>query len=129
MQIERKGMKNRSRVSIIAIASVFITSPAYATNIGCPGVAAPYVGIDGGGVVATTIENAGVVNICSVSTTIGGVAPATCQAWYSTILTHRTLGKKLTYYFDTNNPTNAGVTSCASLGAWTTRVPYFVELN
>jgi hypothetical protein len=129
MQIEGQGMKYRSHVSIVAIGVIFIVSPANATNIGCPGVVAPYVGIDGSGVVLTTIENAGTISICSVSTTMGGVTPSTCQAWYSTILTHRTLGKRLTYYFDTNNPTNTSVTTCASLGNWTTHVPYFVELN
>jgi hypothetical protein len=122
-------MKLRRRFSLIAIASMFVTTPVYAANIACPGVVAPYLGIDSNGQVLTTIENAGTVGICSVSVTIGSITPATCQSWYSSILTQRTLGKKLTYYFDTANPTNAGVTTCASLGNWVTRVPYFVELN
>ena len=122
-------MKYRSRVSLMSVALIFASTPSYAANIGCPGVTLPYVGIDANGVVATTIENAGIVNICSVATTMGGVAPATCQSWYSTILTHRTISKKITYYFDTNNPTNIGITTCASLGNFQTRVPYFIELN
>jgi hypothetical protein len=129
MQIEGAAMTYRSHTALLTIVSVFAATSADAANIACPGVTTPYVGIDGNGQVMTTIENTGVIGICSVSITIGGITPATCQTWYSTILTHRTMGKKLTYYFDTTNPINAGVTTCASLGSWVTRIPYFVELN
>lgn len=115
-----------SKAVIVATFLVYSTT-AHAGGIICDAVPYARLGLDAGGGLLVDISGAGIVNICSMTSSDRGISKEACTAWYSALLTHRASRTKVRLYFNTDNPANAGVTSCAALGDWATRSPYFLE--
>lgn len=95
-------------------------------NFLCQAIPADFLGIDAGGTVLTSIEGTGRIKICNLERDHAGIGAQTCAGWYSTLLTARS---KVSVYFDETNPLNVGSTSCATLGEWVVRVPYYLEFE
>lgn len=115
-----------SKAVVFTTLLVFSTT-AYAGGAICDAVPYARLGIDAGGGLLVDFSGAGIVNICSMTSSDRGISKEACTAWYSALLTHRASRTKVRFYFNTDNPANAGVTSCAALGDWATRSPYFME--
>lgn len=113
----------------VLIASGVICSgtACLATNFACGAGPINYLGMDANGVVQLSFSNVSFIDICSVNATFAGVGADVCKAWYSTLLTQRAQGKSMVMYFDSTNPSNAGIITCQALGPWTVRPPYFIE--
>lgn len=119
---------SRLAVKTAAFATLmFSSTTAYAGGALCDAVPYARLGIDAGGGLLVDFSGAGIVNICSMTSSDRGISKEACTAWYSALLTHRATRTKVRFYFNNDNPANAGVTSCAGLGDWATRAPYFME--
>jgi hypothetical protein len=129
----KKGISMAHRLSrILALATLlFAAERASAANFACAGPI-QYLGVGGNSMVNVNLGY-GVLAICSMSGSWGGVEPDACRAWYSTLLTNRSLSKQITLFFSTDNSSNAslqvGVCSQSNFGTWVARPPYFLEVN
>lgn len=85
------------------------------------------LGIGKEGALYVDFIGAGIVSICSMTTTERGVSKEACAAWYSTLLSLKLAKARARFYFNTTDPGNASITTCASLGEWVGRTPYFLE--
>lgn len=115
----------RSALKIVAAgaAAALATSSLSAANFTCTATPVNYLGVGGDGTVYTSIDSK-VVGICSVGYQMGAVSPQGCTAWYSALMTQRTLGKTVTLQFDDPN-----LSGCAAIGNWTIAVPYYFMHN
>lgn len=111
-----------ARMAVLAAMGLTATS-SEAANFVCIASPVVYLGSSGDGTVFTAIDGK-VVGICNLTTATGPVAPQACTAWFSALLTQRTLGKTVTLHFD-----NANLSGCAAIGTWTIAVPYFFIQN
>lgn len=85
------------------------------------------MGISMGGQLQVDFADAGIVNICSMTATERGVSKEACTAWFSALLSFRLAKVRARFYFRAADPGNADVTTCAGLGDWSVRTPYFLE--
>jgi hypothetical protein len=113
----------------LALAIAVVPSAAHAVNFFCGPNTIDYLGLDAGGNVYTTVKDAGVTVICNMNGSTGGATAEACRAWYGSLLTNRSRGKMVTFAFSSDTPNVGGLTSCAAFGAWTTRSPYFLQLE
>ncbi|HEX8415733.1 MAG TPA: hypothetical protein VF637_17910 [Sphingomicrobium sp.] len=116
------------RKALLAFSSLLATGPAAAQQYACSVNPTGYLGIGADGTVAVTVNGDRVAQICNVSQAIGGVSPEACTAWYSSLLTWRTIGKTGVIFFDSTNPANAGNTACTQFSPteWIIRIPYHI---
>lgn len=114
------------KASVLALGAT-LAFPAAANALICRADPTRRLSIDSSGSVFVDIDGAGIVSICSMSYDRNGVTKEACNGWYSTLLTYRALRAKARLYFTPEAPGNNGVSSCASLGDWTTRTPYYME--
>lgn len=121
-------MKKKLVMLLIPILAT-VASPAIAAGFTCPVNPSAYLGIGNNGIVAVAIDNVGVVQVCSTNAAIGNVSAQTCNAWYASLLTWRVQGRLLTFYFDSDDPTIDGKTSCGQFSPWDIRTPYFLQLD
>ncbi len=63
----------------------------------------------------------GVWAICAMSTSMGGVDPATCRAWYAGLLAAQKTGHAVTLYLSSG--------TCATIGSWVVVTPNLYHLN
>lgn len=108
---------------VVGCAALLLASGASAANFTCTGKPNLYLGVGGDGTVYTTIDGK-IVGICSVAYQMGPVSSQGCTAWYSAMMTQRTLSKTVTLFFD--DPAHSG---CASIGMWTIAIPYYFINN
>lgn len=120
-------MQMKNIVANAVITLVFTTIAPAAHAAVCDAVPYSRLGIDAGGSLFVDFDGAGIINICSITALDRGISKEACAAWYSVLLTNRASRTKVRFYFSTANSVNAGVTSCATLGDWVARAPYFVE--
>jgi hypothetical protein len=102
----------RRTLAGVAFAAFLTASPAWA-NYTCGG---PVSGVQispAGVVSAESYAGLSWVHLCSVEVTTNGVAPATCKAIYSLLLTAQTTGKSVLIWF------NDDPNTCASHTPWT----------
>lgn len=118
----------RSYAVTLTLLALIAAAPANAAVI-CLANPAGRLAVDAGGTVLVDFDGAGIVKICSMSSATAVVAKEACVAWYSTLLTYRTMRTKARFYFEESHQGNAGVTSCAALGDWVSRNPYYMEPN
>lgn len=110
------------------VATVAWASSAQAATFSCTAQDPAWSGYAVHGGVSVKIEGAtGPISVCSTSVATDGLSTASCRDIFSTIVTAQASGRRLVFYFDSDYPSNSGISSCAQLGAWVTRVPYFVE--
>lgn len=115
-------MKN----TIVTISAVLLVAiPSAASAFTCTG-AASHLAIHRTGDVYVNIGS-GVWKICNLTQTIGAVPKESCESWYATLLSARLADRAVTLHFDATEPGNNGVTTCAELGSWVHRSPYYVE--
>lgn len=84
-------------------------------------------GLDRYGSLNVDFIGAGIVNLCSMSADERGVTKEGCAAWYSALLSFKLARTRVVFYFNAADPGNAGLTTCAGLGDWTARTPYFLQ--
>jgi len=124
-------MKRRVLWSMIAGMS-FVSGAASAAQFGCYQSSIGKLAVSNNG--SLYVETAfGTIGICDVDSTAGGVTAEVCRSWYSSLLTARATNTTASFYFDTANPDNAGLTpdvcTVANFGNWNTHPPYFVEFE
>lgn len=85
------------------------------------------LGISKDGTLQVDFVSAGIVAICSMTATDRGVSKEACAAWFSALLSFRLAKVRARFYFSAADPGNANVTTCAGLGDWSVRTPYFLE--
>jgi hypothetical protein len=85
------------------------------------------LGIGKEGSLQVDFVSAGIVTICSMTATERGVSKEACAAWFSALLSFRLAKVRARFYFSAVDPGNANVTTCAELGDWSARTPYFLE--
>jgi hypothetical protein len=119
----------RLRGPILALTALMLTSSASAAQFACSINPTVTLGMMSNGLVTVTVNNNALQVICSTDQTMYGITPGVCTAWYSTLLTWRSLNRSGTIYFDTTNAANAGFTSCTQAQPWQTHIPYFIEGN
>lgn len=85
------------------------------------------MGIAREGALEVDFVGAGIVNICSMTATERGVSKEACTAWFSALLSFRLAKVRARFYFSAADPGNANITTCAELGNWSVRTPYFLE--
>lgn len=113
------------KIALICAAFISATpSPALA-SFACQGPVARL----GGGNALTVDIGYGMWTICSLEQTLGGITPQACESWYALFTSAKLGGKSMMLYFDPANPNNGGISTCAALGEWTQRVPFFLELT
>jgi hypothetical protein len=110
---------------LIATSLLLFPVPATAAAFTCVGTV-NYLGISNAGYVILDNGN-GVWTICNLTNTYGSTTKEACAAWYSGLLTARASQRTVTLYFSTED--NSGITTCPALGTWTSRFPYFVQLD
>lgn len=118
-------MRMVTRLSLIA--SLFAWSAGPANAFMCPAYPVNYLSLNGGGMVGVWVGGVGILQICNVSSQWGDITPQSCQAWYSALLTWRTISKSAYLYFDPDNPMNSGITACSGIAQWDARPPYHLE--
>lgn len=111
--------------AVIAIGMLLFPVPAMAVGYTCTGTV-NYLGASNGGTLYLDNGN-GIWAICNLTTNYGSTTKESCAAWYSGFLTARASVRTVTLYF--NSEENAGITTCAALGTWTVRAPYFVQFD
>lgn len=120
---------NKYIAGLGASLAIIMAGPASATGFTCTVNPTAYLGLSNSGLVATSVSGVGVQQICSINDMSAGVSAQVCTAWYASLLTWRAQNKMGTLFFDSNNPTVGGSTSCAQFTAWEFRVPYFLQLD
>lgn len=120
-------MASLTSKAVIVAALLGCSTAAYADVSVCDAVPYARLGIDAGGELLVDFSGAGIIKLCSMTSSDRGISKEACTAWYSALLTHRASRTRVRFYFNTANPANAGVTSCAALGDWAVRAPYFME--
>lgn len=118
-----------SKASLLVVGSMLALPAVADAAFICAADPTKRLAIDSGGGVLVDIDGAGIINICSMSSDRNGVTKEACNGWYSTLLTYRSMRAKARLYFTPEAPGNSGVSSCAGLGDWTVRTPYFMEPN
>jgi hypothetical protein len=116
--------------SILKVATGLLAMTAVPAQAGliCEVNTAGPIGVGGDSILYVQIIGAGILGICSMNgTSAGGTTKEACAAWYGAMLSYRAMRARAHFYFDTANPVNAGVNSCAELGDWRARTPYFME--
>lgn len=114
----------------LLLGAAVASGQAYATTFSCGPWSPAFLGVDSSGVVFSTVKGApGPIGVCNVTTTADNTSADTCRSAYAEILTARATGRKITFYFNSDQPSLGGIATCAGLGSWTTRVSYFVELD
>lgn len=106
-----------------------VPGAADAENFMCGPNTVDYLGLDSVGDVFTTVKDAGITLICNMNGTTGGTTAQACQGWYASLLTNRSRGKMVSFYFSSETPNIGGLTSCAAFGPWQVRSPYFLQLE
>ena len=106
-----------------AFCMLLFSAPAAAYS--CTGTV-NYLGLSNDGTVEVDNGN-GIWAVCSLSGTYGSTTTEACAAWYSGMLTARAGARTITIYFAPSD--NAGIATCAGLGNWAGRYPYFVQLD
>lgn len=110
------------KVSMSALGFVGWAISAPADAFLCKAYPASYLATDAGGGVFVAVQDAGITSVCNLSTTVGGVSPQACAAWYSAFLTFRATNKTaLLHYSGTD-----GATACTSYHNWEAHMPYYV---
>ena len=104
----------------IGLLACVVSAPAEAFI--CRAYPASYLATDAGGGVFVAVQDAGITSVCNLSTTVGGVSPQACSAWYSAFLTFRTTGKTALLHYSGAD----GGTACTSYHNWEAHMPYFV---
>ena len=104
-------------------------APANATVFTCTVNPSGFLGLSNSGLVATLVTSVGVQQICSINDASAGVSAQACSAWYASLLTWRTQGKTGTLFYDSDNVTVSGKTSCTQFAQWDYRTPYFMQLD
>jgi hypothetical protein len=118
-------MKYRSGRIAATAALVSMTAPAQAQI--CEINFGGRLGIGKDGSLQVDFVSAGIVTICSMTATERGVSKEACAAWFSALLSFRLAKVRARFYFSAADPGNANVTTCAQLGDWSVRTPYFLE--
>lgn len=108
----------------LALAACLSPAPAAASGFICSG----NVQRLGSGNSLTIDIGHGVWSICSLEISLGGIDPRSCAAWYALFTSAKMTQHPVALYFATTHPSNQGAVDCTTLGNWTERTPYFVEL-
>ena len=114
------------RTFILLIVGLSLPNVAFAVNFSCDGLITDVAVYDDGRVLVN--YGHGIHTYCSLSTTTTylGKSAETCQAWYSTMLTARAMGKEIRFSFRPSQ--NPGKTSCSQLGNWTEVNSYYMNM-
>lgn len=131
-QFERRGDNDRGirvRIKSCGLAALaFLSSTSAHAGFICIADAATQLGVDAGGSVVVQLEGIGPLNICSVTPSGDTeVSADACRTWYASLLSYRLANKKTRLYFSNDYASNAGLTACSQLGAWSHHSPYFLE--
>lgn len=123
-------MKSRNILyGLAALTSFLAAAPAMAVKFPCGPVSIGYLGLNQSGYIVTSVGDApGPLLICSINATVDSITATQCQAVFSMLLTLKSTGRRVVYYFDSSSPSNGGITTCPGLDAWSVRVPYHFEI-
>lgn len=116
-------MKPSKRILLVALLALAQPAQAFPCKI----MPTNYLAVSTSGVVYAWMENRGIIGICNLATSSAYSTADACRAWFSALLTWRSMGKEAIAYFAPDNPTNSGATACSSLNGWEYHEAYHLE--